>query len=1386
MLIAYAGTNTRHALKGVMQRLPNGVSIKVPRAGGRHTCLPLRNKGSYLGAVISYHNFELLTWQHRKQAGWSAFARLRAWLRSRQLSRANRFYLWKTCVYTVLTYGLMSTGVNIRVLMEFQGTIFQMVRTILNDHSYITHRSHQSAFQFHHIDQPLEMLQALAMGLLTRIQRRDIHMLPHDFLHQLDWQPLHDVLQLIRSLITAAPEVPISVNPEDPVRTQAGQQCPHCHFMTDSIPNMRRHLTTQHGEPRYRTESISPLAMTVNGKPQCNNCLFVFSTWKSFLVHVPRACCQVRRSMTEPPQPDVQMSPTPAVDQVHRHYQVAAQQFWPELERCIQTDDWTGLKRLEPCLEHLTHHCAICGTWCNRFQELHSHYRLYHDAQLKGGVAKGAQLTQVLQLSSPCELCHKAYSRVHSCPVALQVAILRLQMQEPDVRQQTELTCEICVQQFDDHSQMYQHMAREHGQTLSDWIPSRDSVQGSNQCRHCTLQFDSRSGLRRHITEGRCEAFDPLASLNPQDTTSQWSTWLRSGDFSPTGLTAHQRLQLTTTCQFCAVKYMRTGDLVAHLLQSHGPLWNDSQQMLRYLLQVVMASRGCICNPQAHEVGLAHICTPLRQVAMMMVSNDVPILVPTQFQATSLATQLSYLHDDALAQRVTDILLARMFDRLWTDPLILQTLRSRCLTCGGHYQPAELLRHLLTVHPQTCAWATQIAFQLHDLLQRFQQQDYRCNLCQQVFNLPAVSSETEHMRSQVQQSHFVSSCPVVLQIAILLQPINGRLDGPQRSSFDGGSGGIGSPVAGHTETARRRRRRAATQTAQSQGQRRPKLRRTQRDDHAPVEVDGPTDPQPRAEPPARATAGLLRFVLPKQARGNCPTPDGDGIQVARGVASAEGQHPMAQSQNVPPEGGHHGAAPQSPTAGQQQAGRTAVGGGCEQGHHPTGWRMELPEVGTGVQTAGPSSSPSSGHAPDASESSAPGGPSAGQCTRGQISESQEQQPGRHPMDPPDQPQRERGLGSPCGPLPQHSVVVAWNVGQTAFPIPLETGHAPSTNLGQGTGTAGEEPRPWERSNDILDETARECLRSRVLGLAMDNPGNNCYANSAYVSMIWATLSRTAFHFRDWGARSAILQQTLQHTDGTLFSLDHEDWFQHLMEGWNEEGEQADSAEFVHMLSSWTAMPAISNCWERRVQTGQNLVRHDAGDKYMPLTLQIDPQLVEQNEISLSTLLRPWHTELGMVAGLTDPEELLLLHIDRLVQAPSGRLSKCQAAINFGWEVQVPVLTAQDCTCMWTSFTVIACISHLGTAQNGHYQTILRTFPEVSDIANPSMWMMCDDGRTPYRILTVPALFAQGITCLWLCRSDRVEVHKLSPATDSAPSHEADLLTLLATQPDPEP
>ena len=1342
MLIAYAGTNARAALKDVLQRSPTGASIRVPRLGREHTCLPLRSKGSYLGVCISYHAFEMLTWRHRKQASWLAFARLRAWLRSRQLTRAHRMYLWKTCVFTVLTYGLLATNVTIPVLLDFQGTVYRMVRVVLQDHSYITHTTHQAAFQQHRIDQPLDMLRALAMGLLQRIQRRATILSPQDFLCQLDWTQLQDLLHLIHSMQAHAPEVPISPCPDDPIRVQARQHCPHCQFVTDSIPNLRRHLTTHHNQPQFRTVSTSPLAMTLNGKPQCNNCHITFSSWKAFIVHVQRACCQVP-PMLSPEPTDVRLTPMSARDTVHRHFQVTTQPFWPELERCLHHDDWPGLCQLSVGLEHLVHHCAICGTWCNRFQDLHSHYRLYHDEQLKGGVVKGAQLTHVMQLVSPCALCNKQYSRVHSCPVTLQIGILRLQMQEPDIRAQQELTCEICVQQFDDQGQLYQHMARDHNQTLSDWVPSRDSVQGSDQCRHCSMQFDSRSGLRRHITEGRCEAFDPLASHNPTDNTAKWSAWLHQGDFSPTGLSAHQRLQLTTTCQFCEAKYMRTGDVVAHLLQSHGPLWNASQPMLRYLLQVVMASRGCICNPQAHEVGLAHICTPLRQVAMMMANSDVQLLVPTRFHVDTMAPLLAPLRDEALTQRMIASLVARNFAQLWTDTVVVHALKSRCMACGGHYQPAELQRHLLTVHPQTCAWATQIAFQLHDLLSQLQPQDYRCTLCQQIYNLPSADSDMPPLqRVQLQKSHFVSSCPVALQIAILLQPIHGRSDGSQRSGPDGWIGSSRPPSVGLTEASRGKRRRTASQAAQGQGQRRARPRRAQQGgDHNTPAADGPTSSQPREEHPAQPATGLLRFVLPKSTGRHCPPPHDVGQQVAGGMAPAEGQPEMAQPPDLPDEGSDHRTPQASPAAGSHQTRRPTLGRGGEQGNNSPRWELGLSEVVTGDEAADQGLPQPGGHGPDDPEPSDPGGAIPEQRARSEISEPQEhpEQPGSHPVDPSDLASGSRSLGTFGGTLPQHSVVVVGHVGQTALPGALETGLAAPTSHGQRTEPAGEEPRPRERQDipESLDAASRQSLRDRALNLAMANPGNDCYANSAFVSLIWATLSRSAFVFQDWGARSAILQQTLELADGTLFSLENASWFQHLLEGWNEDGEQADSAEFAHMLSSWTAMPAISNCWERRVQTEQGLVLHDAGDKFMPLTLQFDPQLVDHHEIQLSTLLRTWHTELGMLAGLTDPEDLLLLHVDRMIHAPDGTVVKCQAALRFGWEVQIPVLGPHACT--WMPYTVIACIAHLGGAHNGHYQALLRTYPEVSDLASPSMWMLCDDGHSPQRILNVPEI-----------------------------------------------
>ena len=525
ILLKYAGTNPRPPMKGRIRRQGSEHFLLVPRQQGPPSALPLRTKGSYLGAVISYSAFEYQSWVHRRQSAWLAFTRLRSWLRHRQIATHQRLYLWKQCVFTVMTYSLLATDVTVAILHDFQTTTYRMIRIILGDHPYRTHSTHMQVFTQHQLDHPLDMLSALAMNMMQRLQRRASVLLPTDFLHRVNWQSLSNTVQLISCIRASVVEVPISLDAADPVQTQAELTCPHCTFTTVSIANMRRHLTTHHGSRQYRTSPTAPATVAYKGAPQCNRCFQVFTTWNSFYIHVQRACCQVMTGSTETPAASVPAAPsmtpaaTPDVNAMSFH--VMTQAFWPELQVLIARADWPQFPRNADMLEYLTHHCAICGIWCNRFQELHGHFRQTHPEQVQGCVAKGAQLSVLMQTTSPCSLCQRPYSRVHSCPTALQLGMLVIQLRPEADRLAAACACDICDLPFPDLGALYGHLTNTHGLTLNDWCPSRDSHQGGDGCRHCGIIFDSRSGLRRHITEGRCEAFNPAATPHPNDTTEK-------------------------------------------------------------------------------------------------------------------------------------------------------------------------------------------------------------------------------------------------------------------------------------------------------------------------------------------------------------------------------------------------------------------------------------------------------------------------------------------------------------------------------------------------------------------------------------------------------------------------------------------------------------------------------------------------------------------------------------------------------------------------------------------------------------------------------------------------------------------------------------------------
>lgn len=172
IILATAGTSVFRGLKGTIERTAHGATLALPRAHQSTSKIPLRAKGKYLGTELSYGQFELQTWQHRLKAARSAFARLKCWFKNKQFKTEHRIQLWRVCVHTILTYGLCATNLTVKILTEYQRTVYTMMRQVLHDHSYHTKQTHQQVFAAHHLELPLQMLARHVSRTWSRLQFR--------------------------------------------------------------------------------------------------------------------------------------------------------------------------------------------------------------------------------------------------------------------------------------------------------------------------------------------------------------------------------------------------------------------------------------------------------------------------------------------------------------------------------------------------------------------------------------------------------------------------------------------------------------------------------------------------------------------------------------------------------------------------------------------------------------------------------------------------------------------------------------------------------------------------------------------------------------------------------------------------------------------------------------------------------------------------------------------------------------------------------------------------------------------------------------------------------------------------------------------------------------
>ena len=1361
IIFAATGSGYRRCTKGIVTRQQSGTVILLPRGAQGKSAIPGRSKAKYLGTELSYGTYECQTWQLRLKAARSAFARLLCWFKSRQLPMPHRVHLWKVCVHSILTYGLCATNVTVKVLHEYQQVVYQMMRKVLHDHAYRTRNTHQAVFLAHGLDLPLHLLAKHVTGFWQRLQRHAQTLHSTDFLHQVNWTHLPEMLRLIKCVADSSVEASIAVSELAPVQTKATYSCPCCDFHTELVANLRRHMTHVHDMGQYRTSITSPLDMAAQGRPQCKNCHAVFSTWRRFFIHVERNCCQIttmpgNRNMTgsatnEGSVPaamsDASRLPSHSAGQLPRPatqtFAVAVEPFWPLLQTIAQDSQFARLPEHPQIGQSLTHNCVICGLWCNRCQEMNTHFRLHHSESMPGVLARGAQITHQLDAQSPCVLCCKPFRRGHCCPVATQVAVLQLQDLRPEERDSAIRTCILCDQQFPTMSELHQHLNQIHGTQVHDWCPSRDSLQNSTACSHCGACFVTRSGLQRHILDGRCSLFNPDASPQPLDAAWKWMETLTQGDLTRQALSPAQRQELTLACQLCGSRYSRQNDLGAHLQQSHSSLWTASQDILRFLIQAVLAPHGCQCNPSCHEQGKTHICVLLRQFAMMFMTSTNDVLIPTQFVRALVQQQLQPIVRLPLHSDLTEVLLTRQFEKLWQSPGVTGLLRQWCLCCGDQFHPAALVVHHWQHHGVSSQWASQIKFQLIGCLLRLQDQDTQCNFCGLIFNAAtSAPALTDPDRFINMQTHFASNCPIVHQAALLLHPQHGRPDagnGPVRPRADGIFSPTRFSVAGSQPLQERKRRGATTQTSQTRAKhRRPRSRAVKvsgpggHDGHD--ESHGNIAPAARTVDSTTTSPGLLRYLCTSQSTRSSSVahPVGGGLE--ENTAAESGQSEAAHPAHLLVQGPGEGNSLESAENGEESPRGGSLGPRSPERCAAPGRLLAISEMESRGEMSGSSLPLTTEHGPPLETAAVSGGVVGG-------------------LDP-------------CGPLPhlegatdsgalvfaaQHTsrrrlahheriaaagdVEPTWPLSQDAHPNPESTSSAPTAvftpeHSGRQEQGEGEESRETQRPMTLLNgHISRQQLRHAFRSLILDNSSFYCYANCALLTCLWATLTRTTFTFADWGEYSDVFCSILFHHVQEPYSLEHSTWFHNLIAAWPERHGQADSAEFSSILLRGVAPQCCSNRWERRVLTEQNIRVHDQGDDFMPIVLQMDLELTDCGSIRLIDLIRQWHQELGMCAGLVCAKDLICLHLDRCIRGPNGQVRKDHSPIGFCWGVPFPTLT-DGVNCTWDGYQVVAAFAHLGDSNQGHYQALLKVGHEAAPGEAPALWLHCDDNRAP--------------------------------------------------------
>ena len=359
--------------------------LRIPMQGDSLR-IPLVQQFRYLGAQVSYASFEDATLAFRMQKSDAMYGRLGTALRGRHhLTSVQRLRLWCACVWSTMSYSLITCGVTPSGHRLLETKVVRHLRAILRLPVHLTHTSNLEVLRQAGLTLPCT---ALATVMDKEGQRKP----PEQDRHLC--RPEHDWWIKVRESLKAPPESSCITPAPTPAKPHF---CPECGVSYSTRAALLTHMAKHHPEKAARTppEPYQQQQDSIGGLPQCSHCKKKFPTWQLLKRHVEGNYCSVRHSFLPQPieeeaMPDI---PTPSVPPTF-----AAQ----PVQTLVRQHAANAIFRM-PDRHQYRQHCLVCGQWVAPSKVMKLHYQHSHPDLVSRNQKKASTLcASYTGCSSPC------------------------------------------------------------------------------------------------------------------------------------------------------------------------------------------------------------------------------------------------------------------------------------------------------------------------------------------------------------------------------------------------------------------------------------------------------------------------------------------------------------------------------------------------------------------------------------------------------------------------------------------------------------------------------------------------------------------------------------------------------------------------------------------------------------------------------------------------------------------------------------------------------------------------------------------------------------------------------------------------------------------------